>query len=70
MRVLLDGKPVGEPFDGYCPGVDDEGERVSFGAGELTDGEHEVTVEVIGQNEQSKGHFISVKRWLLRPIEG
>ncbi len=70
VRVLLDGEPIGEPFDGYCPGVDDEGERVSFGEVELTGGEHEVIVEIVGQNEQSKGHFISVKRWLLRPVEG
>ncbi|MGQ9731888.1 MAG: hypothetical protein ACUVX8_11540, partial [Candidatus Zipacnadales bacterium] len=69
VRVLVDGKPVGEPFDAYCPDVDREGERVSFGVVKLTPGPHEVTVEVVGKREQSTAHFISVKRWLLRSMK-
>ncbi len=67
VRVLLDGQPLGEPFDAYCPGVDAEGERVSFGEVELAAGDHEVTVEVVGRNDKASQHFISVKRWLLAP---
>jgi len=68
VRVLLDGKPVGEPFDAYCPGVDAEGERVSFGEVELAKGTHEVTVELTGKNEKATQHYTSVKRWLLKPL--
>jgi len=68
VRVLLDGGAIGKPFDGYCPGVDAEGERVSFGEVELSAGRHEITVELTGKNAKSRGHFISVKRWLLRPV--
>jgi hypothetical protein len=67
VRVLLDGKPVGEPFDAWCPRVDAEGERVSFGDVTLAEGSHEVTVEIVGKNERATQHFISVKRWLLKP---
>ena len=68
VRVLLDGKAVGEPFDAYCPGVDSEGERVSFGTVTLLAGRHQLTVEVVGKNPQATQYFISVKRWLLRPL--
>jgi len=68
VRVLLDGKPVGQPFDGYCDGVDGDGERVSFGQVELGAGPHEVSVELIGKNEKATAMLFSVKRWLLRPI--
>ncbi|MBM3476980.1 MAG: hypothetical protein FJX75_27230 [Armatimonadetes bacterium] len=67
VRVLLDGKPVGQPFDAYCPGVDAEGECVSFGEVVLGAGTHEVMIEVVGKNEKATQHFISVKRWLLCP---
>jgi len=70
VQVSLDGQPVGEPFDAYCEGVDDEGERVSLGVVDLSEGEHRVKVEVVGKSEQAEQHFISVKRWLLRPVAG
>ena len=67
VRVLVDGKQVGAPFDGYCDGVDGDGERVSFGVVELGAGKHEVAVEVVGKNPKAANTLISVKRWLLRP---
>lgn len=67
VRVLLDGRPVGEPFDAFCPGVDAAGERVSFGVVELTAGRHRVSVEVVGKRDAATARYISVKRWLLRP---
>jgi len=69
VQVKLDGTPVGEQYDAYGPGVDDEGERVSFGEVELSEGEHEVTVELVGKNEKARRYFISVKRWLLKPLD-
>jgi len=66
VQVLVDGEPVGEPIDGYCPGVDAEGEVVRIGPVDLGPGEHEVTLELVGKNDESTGHYISVKRWLLK----
>lgn len=67
VRVLVDGEPVGLPFDAYAPEVDVEGERVSFGAVELAAGRHEVCLEVVGKRDEASYCFISVKRWLLVP---
>ena len=70
VKVVLDGEQVGEPFDAYWEGVDADGERVSFGQVELGAGEHQVAVEIVGKNEKAKNTMISVKRWLLRPVQG
>lgn len=66
VQVLVDSEPVGEPVDGYCPGVDAEGEVVRIGPIDLGPGAHEVMLELVGNNEESTGHYISVKRWLLK----
>jgi hypothetical protein len=66
-RVSLDDKPVGEVFDAYCPGVDSEGERVSFGTVTLGGGLHRLKMETIDKNARSTGYLVSVQRWLLRP---
>jgi len=68
VKVLLDGKQVGAPFDAYWEEVDAAGERVSFGEVDLSAGPHKVTVEIVGKNEKATGTWISVKRWLLRPM--
>jgi len=68
VRVLLDGEQVGEPFDAYWEAVDAEGERVSLGEVDLDAAPHRVTLEIVGKNEKAKGSWISVKRWLLRPV--
>ena len=70
IKVLVNGKQVGDPFDAYCEGVDAAGECVSFGEVELRDGEHKIAIEVVGKNEEAESSFISVKRWLLRPLGG
>jgi len=68
VQVSLDGQALGKPFDAYCEGVDGDGERVSFGEVDLTQGEHKVKVEIVGRNEKATQYFFSVKRWLLRPV--
>lgn len=68
IEVSVDGKQVGQPFDGWCPQVD-RGERVSFGTVDLSAGNHEVRVTVIGKSEKSTGYLISVQKWLLRPVK-
>jgi hypothetical protein len=66
VQVSVDGQPVGTPFDAYVPEVNSEGERVSFGTLDLTAGDHEIRVDVIGKNAKATNCLISVKRWLLR----
>ncbi|MBP8954724.1 MAG: hypothetical protein KBI47_20210 [Armatimonadetes bacterium] len=68
VQVSVDGQTVGAPFDGYSPALESDGQRVSFGKVTLTEGEHKLKLEVIGKNEKSERHFISVKRWLLKPV--
>lgn len=68
VQVSVDGKPVGKPFDAYCPDVDAAGERVSFGTVNLTARSHRIKLQVIGKNDKSTNYLISVKNWLLRPL--
>ena len=68
VEVLLDDEVVGEPFDGYWAGVDSSGTRQSFGEVDL-DGEHELTIRIIGKNPNATNMIFSVKRWLLRPLD-
>lgn len=68
VRVLFDGRQIGEPFDAWCPGVDADGWPVSFGEVDITGAGHSLTVEVIGRNDRASNNMISIKRWLLRPV--
>lgn len=68
VEILLDGKEVGEPFDGYWAAVDSSGTQQSFGEVTLG-GQHEVTVRIVGKNPAATNQIFSVKRWLLRPLE-
>jgi hypothetical protein len=70
VDVYVDGGRVGGSFDGYWPGVDSEGEQFSFGEVDLGPGEHEITMKLVDKNEKSTGTIISIKRWLLRSVEG
>ncbi len=57
--VALDGAMVGEPFDGYGPGVV-LSDRVSLGNLELSAGQHMLTFTVTGTNSASSGFFVGV----------
>jgi hypothetical protein len=69
IEVLFDGEVVGEPFDGYWPGIDSWGTMVSFGEVEVGDGPHTVAIRIIGKNPEATSQIFSVRRWLLRPVE-
>lgn len=64
-EVKLDGKPVGQPFDGYNDGVV-RSERVNLGLADLAAGKHELTFEVTGKNEKSSSYMVGVDSVLLR----
>lgn len=68
-QVEVDGQPVGEPFDAYWPGVDASGFVAPVGEVTLGPGEHTITVRVVGKNEKATNTIISVRRWLLRPLD-
>lgn len=65
VQVKLDGKPVGQPFDGYNNGVG-RSERINLGPVDLTAGTHEITFEVIGKNPSSVSYMVGVDALLLR----
>ncbi len=67
-QVEVDGEPVGEPFDAYWTSVYSGGYVVPVGEVELGPGEHTITIRVVGKNEKATNTIISVRRWLLRPL--
>jgi len=68
-QVEVDDQPVGEPFDAYWSGVYGGGYVETVGEVELGPGEHTITVRVVGKNEDATNTIISVRRWLLRPLD-
>jgi len=51
-QLYLDGKKLGEPIDFFNNGVIPTGE-MELGTLELTAGEHQLTVEIVGANDQA-----------------
>lgn len=68
-QVEVDGQPVGEPFDAYAPGVYGLGYVAPVGEVTLGPGAHTITVRVVGKNEKATNTIISVRRFLLRPLD-
>lgn len=52
VQLSLDGNKLGPPLDLYDPAVVPTGE-LSLGVHELTEGEHTLTLEILGANEQA-----------------
>ncbi|MBI2302444.1 MAG: DUF2961 domain-containing protein, partial [Armatimonadetes bacterium] len=59
VAVELDGKRLGEVFDGFNDGVV-RSDFVTLGAAELTAGEHELTFRATGKHERSVGYMVGV----------
>lgn len=49
---------MGAPFDAYSPGIDTQ--RAAFGALDLTEGRHTLTVTVAGRNADSRGYLVGI----------
>lgn len=64
VQVKMDGKPIGQPFDGYNDGVTRE--QVNFGQVTLTRGDHTVSLELTGKNPKSIGYFAGLDVMTLR----
>ncbi len=69
VAVEVDGERVGDEFDTYWTDIDSSGEIHSFGEVELDEGQHTITMRIVGKNEAATNQIASVKRWLLRPID-
>ncbi len=52
VQLLIDGQRVGEPIDLYDPAVVPT-PPLQLGTFKLTEGEHQLTVEIVGANEQA-----------------
>ncbi|MBT3286042.1 MAG: hypothetical protein HN380_01755 [Victivallales bacterium] len=67
FQLSVDGKPLGQPFDGYTPELD-ESEPVSFGQTQLAAGPHQIELRLVGKNPKaSRSSFLSVRRFFLLP---
>jgi len=66
VQLSLDGKTLGEPFDGFNQGVIPSG-KVSYGTVELTEGKHPLKFEVIGKNPAATGFYAGIDCLTLAP---
>jgi hypothetical protein len=66
VEVLVDGKVVGKPFDGYSPTVEPSG-KVNFGIIELSKGKHSIEFRTVGKNEKSTNYFMGIDCFTLTP---
>ena len=68
VQLHLDGKPLGQPFDGFNNGVIPSG-KVPYGAIELKAGKHLLKFEVTGKNDASTGFYAGIDCLTLRPAQ-
>jgi len=68
VQLHLDGKAIGQPFDGFNNGVIPSG-KVAYGTVELEAGKHKVKFQVVGKNKASTGYFMGIDCLTLRPAK-
>jgi len=67
VQFYLDGKKVAEPIDLYNPQVVPT-EPITLGTHELTAGEHRLTVEIVGANQQAvKSYMFGIDSLIIKP---
>ena len=66
FQVFVDGEAVGDLYDGFRPSV--ARETVEFGAFEFTQGDHSLTIAMVGRNRRSDGYYASVDVFRLRRV--
>lgn len=59
LQLKVDGKPQGNPYDGYGRSVDVV-EGISYGTCQLTEGKHTFRYEITGRNKDSGGHLAGI----------
>ena len=63
-QVLVDGTPIGVPFDGYAGGVV-RSDKVCLSSVDLKAGTHQITFQCMGKNEHSTGHMLGLDLLLI-----
>ena len=67
VQFYLDGKKVGEPIDLYNPEVIPT-EPIPLGTHDLTEGEHKLTVEIVGANPKAiKSYMFGLDYIIFKP---
>lgn len=66
LEVSLDGKRIGEQFNGYDPGVVPSG-QLEFGTVDLREGGHILRFRAVGKDLKSTGYFMGIDSVELRP---
>ena len=59
VRFSVDGKPVGDVFDGFAPLVAPSG-PISLGPVALSRGTHTIEFTLVGKNDESRGTMLGV----------
>jgi serine/threonine protein kinase/WD40 repeat protein len=68
VQVSLDGKPVGQPFDGFHPQVVPSG-KVVVGMADLQQGAHRLRFTVVGRSPQATAWHMGVDCLELTPVK-
>jgi serine/threonine protein kinase/WD40 repeat protein len=68
VEIALDGKPIGERFDGFNKAVVPSG-KVSFGNVYLTEGVHELRFKAVDKNGDSANYFLGIDCLELNPVD-
>ena len=67
VAFAIDGKPLGEPFDGYNNGVAPSGE-ILLGRADLAAGAHTLSVTIVGANPKAiPAHMVGIDYFVVRP---
>lgn len=64
-QLSVDGKPLGQPFDGYSPEV--EVTDINHGPVQLAKGEHTLTLTVTGKNPSAQSFGLGLDKLQLMP---
>ncbi|MCK4328567.1 hypothetical protein KAX02_01870 [candidate division WOR-3 bacterium] len=65
FQMNIDGETFGEAFDGYNSEVV-RSEKIKFGRIFLDEGKHELRLEIIDKNPESRSYFIGVDCFIIR----
>jgi hypothetical protein len=69
-QFALDGKPLGQPVDGYSPTNVPVGGSPILGTVSLSAGAHRLEARAVGKHASSSNYFIGLVNLTLRPTEG